>query len=92
METATPQLVRAIRRRAFRCHHDGASLKLLALAEEAETIRFADPLPDPGADEFTQLRREQALAALVDLLEQAAPGATLCAEGLAALLGAVVEG
>jgi hypothetical protein len=41
--------------------------------------------------EFTELRREAALATLLELLELAAPAATMQAEGLAALLGAVLD-
>lgn len=91
METEQPQLARAIRRRAFRSHgNDGASLRLLALAEEADSIRFAAPTPDPN-DEFAALSRDLALASLVELLELVQPGASMNAEGLAALLGAVLD-
>lgn len=55
------------------------------------TIPRIGASPDTAPDcEFEDDQRSRALAALLELLELASPESTVTAEGLAALLGAVL--
>ncbi len=57
----------------------------------AKMTRIGAPLDLADNSEFTDLRRASALGGLLELLESAPPETMLRAEGLAALLGAVID-